>query len=178
MSFRILPWLLLPILASCVAPRNPPPAAPEPPAPGAPAVRVTPQTPAERYPGDWSVAELAPGDWSYISRVGSSSALFGTGGPAQVRITCIGGTITLARAGSIATDIPVFLNIRNSFAERRLPILRNSDQMLSVELPARDPLWDQIIFSRGRFLIEGTNQTPIIVPTRADVARVIEDCRS
>lgn len=181
MTFRIIPWVILPLLASCVAPSTAPPARepPRPPASPAPAPAppAAPQAPAERYSGEWSVAALAPGDWTYISRVGSSSALFGDGGAAQVRITCMGGTITLARAGSIPTDIPVFLNIRNSFAERRLPILRNTDRMLSVALPARDPLWDQITYSRGRFLIEGTNQMPIIVPTRAEITRVIEDCR-
>jgi hypothetical protein len=181
MAIRILPWLILPLLASCVAPSSPPPVQPSPrsqtqaPATGAPAAPAG--SAPERYAGEWSVAELAPGDWTYSDRVGSSAARFGNGGPVQVSIACVEGRIMLSRLGVAPAGEAAFLNVRNSFAERRLPTQRGNSENLSALLPASDPLWDQIIFSRGRFLIEATGQAPIIVPTRGDIARVIEDCR-
>ena len=88
--------------------------------------------------------------------------------------------ISLTRTGIIPQDIAAFITVRSSFAERRLPIhsASQTDRRLTTRLPARDPVWDQIVYSRGRFLIEATMQQPIIVPTRAEVARVIEDCRA
>jgi hypothetical protein len=134
----------------------------------------------DRYAGDWSAADVSPGDWSYSRDTRGSSARFAIGtASAQASISCTAGQITLARAGVIPADIAAMLNIRSSFAERQLPIrIDMAGRMLTATLPARDPLWDQLIYSRGRFVIEATRQAPIIVPTRPEVARVIEDCRT
>lgn len=181
MTVRILPWLLLPVLASCVAPRAVPPAQPAPP-PQAPAAPSPPAAPTpERYAGDWSVADATPGDWRYVAEGGTSLARFaGPDGGVLAELSCASGTISLTRTGIIPQDIAAFINVRSSFAERRLPIqsANQSARRLTTRLPARDPLWDQLIYSRGRFLIEATMQVPVILPTRAEVARVIEDCRS
>lgn len=183
MAIRILPWLILPVLASCVAPRQvPPPAAPPAPPPQAPAAPTPPPAaPAERYSGDWSVADATPGDWRYAAGPGGSSlARFAApDGSVLAELACSGGTLSLSRSGVIPQDIGAFINVRSSFAERRLPVqsASQSSRRLTTRLPATDPLWDQLIYSRGRFVIEATMQAPIILPNRAEVARVIEDCR-
>lgn len=167
-------------MASCVGPRQPAPAPT--PAP-TPAPRPTPAptpVPAERYSGDWSVDPLTPaGDWQYQRGGGAlSSAVFSAGnGNNLLVIACqSGGTISLTRFGN-----PVGrgeIRIRTSFGERPLPTEQvSNDRAMFVRLPARDQLWDQIAFSRGRFLVEATRQAPMIVPARPEIGRVIEDCR-
>lgn len=177
---RLSLFAILPLVASCVAPSGPVAPAPTPrpvsaPAPMPPAARPT----VDRYSGDWSVADVTPGEWRYAAAGSGSIARFANGtGPIQASISCSAGQVTIARAGTIPADIAAIINIRNSFAERSLPIRVDvASRMLTATLPARDPLWDQLIYSRGRFLIEATRQTPIIVVTRPEVARVIEDCR-
>lgn len=177
--------IALPLLASCVAPRGvapaPAPAAPPPvaapaPIPAHPAPRPTVN---DRYQGDWSVADLGPGEWRYRREGAASVAHFGlTNEGTEAMIRCEGGQVTLSRMGVIPADMGAFINVRNSFAERQLPIRSASRGWLTAApLPASDPLWDQIIYSRGRFLIEATRNEPMLVPTRPEVARVIEDCR-
>ena len=52
-----------------------------------------------------------------------------------------------------------------------------SQPTLVVALPARDPLLDAIVFSRGRFAVEAQGFAPIYAPTWPEIARVVEDCR-
>lgn len=176
---RRLPlFLILPMLASCVAPSGgpvAPTATPSPrPAP-APSIPATPVM-VDRYSGDWSVAELTPGEWRYARSAAGSSANFTTAVyPALVSISCHSGQIRLTRVGMMPADM---LNIRTSAAERSLPMqVSMVDRSPSATLDARDPLWDQISYSRGRFLIEATRQAPLIVPARPEIVRVVEDCR-
>ncbi len=178
---QIFAFALLPLIASCVAPRQAAPAAPAPRPAVAP--RAAPPTPAavDRYAGDWSVAEIGPGEWRYGRDGGASVARYGLGDEAvAVMLRCEAGQIVIARDGVVPADMPVRLNIRSSFAERQLPIRVTSatGRMLAATLPASDPIWDQIVYSRGRFVIEATRNPPIIVPTRPEVARIVEDCRS
>jgi hypothetical protein len=171
----------LPLMASCVAPRAaaPAPVAPRPaavPRPAPPAVPI-----ADRYAGDWSVADLGPGEWRYGREGNAGVARYGLGNEAvAVVLRCDAGQITIARDGVVPADMPVFLNIRSSFTERRLPIrmVAATGRMLAAGLSASDPLWDQIVYSRGRFVIEATRNAPMIVPTQPEIARVVEDCRA
>lgn len=172
-------FLVLPLIASCVAPSSPPPRPVAAPAPVAtPAPLPAPVT-VDRFTGDWSVADLSPGEWRYNRAGAASVARFAVGSQAPLAsISCSGGQVTLARSGVIPADMAATLNIRSSFAERNLPIrVSVADRTLTATLAGRDPMWDQIMYSRGRFLIEATRQPPLLVPTRPEVARVIEDCR-
>lgn len=172
LSLLALPVLLAPLVAGCVAPRSP---APVPPTAPSPTPRPAPATVADRYQGDWGVADLTPGEWRYVA----GTARFGSGDAPVARLSCEGGAVTIARSGLIPQDIAAFVTIRTSFGERRLPLQRadQSARLLMTRLPASDPLFDQIIYSRGRFVIETTMQPPLILPTRPEVARVVEDCR-
>lgn len=72
--------------------------------------------------------------------------------------------IVLAREGSSAP-----LRIRTTYGQRALAP--------AAELPADDPLLDEIAFSRGRFTVEGEGLAPLFLPTWPEPARVIDDCR-
>ena len=163
-------------MASCVGPRQPAPAPT--PAP-TPAPRPTPAptpVPAERYSGDWSVDPLTPaGDWQYQRNGGGSAAIFTDGRNQLLDIACNGGQISMTRNAPSASANGE-LRVRTSFGERRLQTQSNGAAYRAI-LPARDQLWDQIAFSRGRFLVEATGQAPMIVPARPEIGRVIEDCR-
>jgi hypothetical protein len=179
----IIAFSTLPLITSCVAPSGPPPA----PRPAAPVVAATPTpavaTPAptpsgQRYTGDWSVADLGPEEWRYEAMTsGSRAALAAGNGSAIAAIGCQAGTISLSRPGN-RTASGQTMTIRTSFAERSLPIRADiSSNNLVVTLDARDPLWDQIIYSRGRFLIEASGVAPLIAPVRPEIGRVVENCR-
>ena len=168
--------LLLLALASCVAPQRavPPPVAAPPvdaPRPAAPV--------ADRYEGDWSTADLPPGEWMYSRTPRASFALFGVDrGGALAMIECQGRAIRIGRAGTLAAGTRGIMRVRTSYAERQLPLHNDVDaRMVVTSLDGRDPLFDQISYSRGRFVIETSNQQPLLVPVRPEVQRVVEDCR-
>ena len=176
MMRSLIAFSALPLLASCVAPREAAPVrAPAPVARPVP----PPAAVADRYAGDWSVADLPPGDWGYAGSSAASEARLTDGGAVRASMRCDARVLTIAREGRVPADMAVMLTIRTSFAERSLPIrvVPGAPGMLGASLPASDPLWDQIVYSRGRFVIEATRNAPMIVPTRAELVRVVEDCR-
>jgi hypothetical protein len=174
----VLPFTLLPLLASCVGPQTPPPvAAPVRVAVPPRAVQPPVATVSDHYTGDWSVDDASPGDWRYAASSNATTARFASGGEA-IAIACEGGQLILARSGQ-SRDAAMF-TIKTSFTLRRLPTvtgMAGNQPMLTATLPARDPLWDQIVYSRGRFLVETTGLRPLIVPVTSEVSRVVEDCR-
>ena len=174
-----LPLALLPLLASCTAPRQA--AAPRPlPAPLRTAAPVpVPALVVERYAGDWSVAELTQGDWYWRHDGGADTAIFSADGTEPLAmLSCAAGMVRISRAGA-AEPHSATITLRTSFAERSLTAQASAGAppMLTAILPARDMLFDQIIYSRGRFVIEASRQPPLILPTRPEIARVVEDCR-
>ena len=68
------------------------------------------------------------------------------------------------------------ITIVTSFGERSLPGAGNEDQSIAT-LAASDPLFDQIVFSRGRFLVRVAGGGDLVLPSWPEPARVIEDCR-
>ena len=48
---------------------------------------------------------------------------------------------------------------------------------VAATLAANDPLLDAIGFSRGRFIVEQTGASTLVVPAWAEIERVTEDCR-
>lgn len=134
----------------------------------------------DRYAGDWSIDELTPGEWR-ISRglVNLNASFRNARGEEMAQISCDGDDISLSRSGAAPADTAVSMRIRNSFALRELSVrVDHAARLIYTSLDARDPLWDQISYSRGRFLVEASAQPPLILPVRPEIARVIEDCRS
>ena len=48
---------------------------------------------------------------------------------------------------------------------------------LGADIATTDPILDAMAFSRGRVLVDMEGQQPVILPTWAEIARIVEDCR-
>jgi hypothetical protein len=162
---------------SCVPRREPPPPPPQPQAlPPAP-VRPVPVPPPPQ--ADWRDIPLTPGRWSYRSEAQGSQAFYGpANSEASFVIRCDRSTrqIRLAREGRAAGNV---MTLRTSYGARNLPASAQAEPLPSVSamLPASDRTLDQIAFSRGRFTIEVPGLPMLVIPSWAEPARVIEDCR-
>ena len=157
-------------LASC-APRPAPIAPPPPPAP---APRPAPAPAPPPPPADWRDAALSPGDWSFRNDGPVSTASFGTAGAASFVVRCDAGRqINLIRAAASGGGTLV---VRTTFGERSLAASSGAGG-IAATLAASDPLLDEIMFSRGRFLVRTQGNADLIVPAWPEPARVIEDCR-
>lgn len=161
--------LALLALGACV-PRAAPPAplpAPAPvPRPVPPPLPAAPASP----PTDWATGPLSPGDWRYSPDADRPSATFQSQGIEFVAF-CSDRQITLALSGMHGA-----LTVRTSFGERRLPATLVHSEVYG-QVPASDPMLDQMAFSRGRFLVTAADGTALVVPAWPEFARVVEDCR-
>ena len=173
-SNRLIPLLI--VMAGCV-PATPRPVAMRVPLPAP----VTPPTaPAPPAPAaDWRDGPITPGTWRYArdDRTGSSAAfaVAGMEPVAVVRCDLPNRRIFLSRSG----QTPSPMTVRTSSTTRVLPAgaTGGAPPYVAAVLPATDPLFDAIAFSRGRFVLEQNGMPPMALPTWAEVARVIEDCR-
>jgi hypothetical protein len=166
--------------AACLSACVPQPDAPPPPAQSQPA-----QPPAAALPppppasADWRDIALTPGDWSYGREAdGSSAARFGTAGTEPLFVVrCEPSRQVRLSLGSRASGA---MTLRTSFGARALPLTAPAQPTgySSAALPATDPLLDGMAFSRGRFTVEVPNSRTLVLPAWAEVARVVEDCRS
>ncbi len=159
----IAPFVLL---AACVRPSEPPPP-PEPTPAPAPAPAPVPAPPPAP---NWADRTATPGDWRYARESAGSVARYGS----HFAMRCVGGNqIALERSG---TANATSMTIRTTSATRALPARAQSGNVVAV-LAARDTLLDAIGFSRGRFAVEVAGTPGLILPTWAEVQRVVEDCR-
>lgn len=155
-------WAMLGALAGCAqAP------APAPPAP----IRTPPPAPAPAPPPvaeapDWRDLALSPGDWSYIP--GGAQAAFG-GAMFVLRCDPARRQIAISRIAAGAAA----MTVTTSFGTRRLTLSEGG----AVSLPAADPLFDQMAFSRGRFTVEVDGLERLVIPAWPEPARIAEDCR-
>lgn len=162
--------LTLLALSACV-PRAAPPAPLPAPAPQ-PAPLPRPG-PAPAPAADWATGPLSPGDWTYRLEAGVPTAVFRAAGYGpSLAMTCVNRGIAIVLTGTEGDTIV----IRTSFGQRRLPAVADRNQT-AVTLPASDPLFDQMAFSRGRFLVTVEGGASLVVPTWPELARVVEDCR-
>jgi hypothetical protein len=165
---RISAWLgaagIAALVAGCAGKPAPAPApivrqAPPPaPAPVPPASE--PGLPAE------SEASLTPGDWSYSGEAGGSAATFGPAGTPLLTLRCDSARRQVSLSVPNAAQP---LRIETSFGQRILNA--------GAALAAGDPLLDEIVFSRGRFTVEGPGAAALVIPAWPEPARVVEDCR-
>ncbi len=166
--------LLAALVTACAAVPKPRPqpvlaAVPRP----APAPRPIPA------PSDWRDAAQTPGLWYWRATSGNSQAMFGPPVAAFARLTCEAEshTVVLASAGDGSKAVP--MTVRTTFGVRTLSSdpAASKTGWIAVRLNARDPLLDQIAFSRGRFTIEVAGLAPLYLPSWPEISRVIEDCR-
>ena len=162
--------LALLALGACVPRAAPPAPLPAP----APAPRPVPPPPAPVPPPvDWDIAPLSPGDWHYSAAGGPPSATFGSERMGLLVACPQRGTISFAALGTFGHA----LVIRTSFGVRRLAVETGHLATTGIELPASDPLFDQMAFSRGRFLVTVEGGGSLVVPAWPEFARVVEECR-
>lgn len=164
------------LLASCASP-PPPPSRPAP----RPRPAYTPPPPARVQPPlGWRDAPITPGNWRWSRIGGASSARFAegpNGAALEFRCDRASGTVLVIRAGSASGPVPLTVATTSTARSLTARPLDGPQPALVVSLPARDPLLDAIIFSRGRFGIEARGLAPIYAPTWPEIARVVEDCR-
>lgn len=170
-SLRLLPVLVGALaLAGCI-----PQVAPAPPQPAARPSPSPAPTPAPLPPpsSDWRDALATPGDWQYAPSSTGSFASFASG---QFILRCERQQqrVSLIRAG--AATGPVSMAIRTTQGERTL-VANPVQGGVSTSLPTRDPLLDDMAFSRGRFAVEVPGMATLHIPSWTEVSRVIEDCR-
>jgi hypothetical protein len=162
-------------LSACTAP--PPPPAPQP-APAPKPVVVTPPQP-QKPVGDWIDWPLAVGDWVYRRDDRGSLALFGpTGQNATVTLRCDTGRrrIYLARE-SAGSGGRMVVRTSSTLKEFAATPTGATPAYLVTEILPTDPILDAMALSRGRFAIETEGQTPIVIPSWAEITRIVEDCR-
>jgi hypothetical protein len=127
---------------------------------------------------DLGTATPVAGSWIYSQGSGGGEASFlNASALPQVTIRCTLPTrrITIAKPASAAAPL---LTVWTSSQTRALPASFNpATQRVTADVPASDPLFDAIAFSRGRFGVSVGGAGALVVPTWAEVARVVENCR-
>ena len=174
MPYRLLTLTSLLAVAACV----PPTPQPMPQAPPPKPVVVAPP-PSAAPPGDWTEWPLTAGDWVYRQDERGSIALFGPAGAnAVVTLRCDRARqrIFLARAGGGAGKIVI--RTSSTLKEFSGTPTGGTPPYIAAEIMPRDPILDAMIFSRGRIAINVAGQTPLAIPSWAEIGRVIEDCRA
>ena len=160
-------------LAACVAP--PPPSAPK--IVSAPPPLAAPPPP--RLTGDWNDWPFTPGNWTYRRDGRGSVAQFGASGrnpTISFRCDLEKRRVTLSREGSAPG---ARLVIRTSTMTKTMAATTSdaNSTYLTTDIATTDPILDAMAFSRGRVLVEMEGQQPVILPSWAEIARVVEDCR-
>jgi hypothetical protein len=160
-------------LAACVA--SPPPLAPK-------IVSAPPSVaaaPPPKLTGDWNDWPFTPGNWTYRRDGRASVAQFGTSGRNPMisfRCDAEKRRVTLSRERSAPG---ARLVIRTSSMTKILAVTANDTNAayLTVDIATTDPILDAMAFSRGRVLVEIEGEPPVILPSWAEIARIVEDCR-
>lgn len=136
------------------------------------------QTTAVTPTVDYSTATPVEGNWTYVTLPGGSEATFAkNAAQPQLSVTCSRPTrqVTLSKP---ATGAAAFFSVWTTAQTRNLPSSYNpATGKLSATLAAFDPILDAIAFSRGRVEVSVSGQAALVVPSWAEAARVIEDCR-
>jgi hypothetical protein len=129
--------------------------------------------------GDWNDWPFAPGNWTYRRDGRTSVAQFGTPGRnATVNFRCDAQSrrVTLSREASAPGTRMV---IRTSSMTKTMAATASdaNPAYLAADIAASDPILDAMAFSRGRVLVEMEGQQPVILPSWAEITRIVEDCR-
>lgn len=178
MIFRFPAFILALVATACSAPIVPPAAPPAKPV----VVARPPVNIAPKLSGNWLDWPLAPGDWVYRRDERGSIALFGVPGrDALVTLRCdvARKRVYLARADVAATGSATF-SVRSSSARKEFSAQTTGGALpyLATEIMPSDTILDAIIYTRGRFALEATGQSPLAIPSWSEIAKIVEDCRT
>jgi hypothetical protein len=179
---RILAALsLLALVAGCSSQPTPSPSPA--PRPVTTPVVVAPQPPRPATGGDWQDALATPGDWVYRKDERGSVALFGGAGQDALfvmRCDKAAAKLYLSRAGSKGSDPIGAMTIRTTTGLKsfRADDTGGTPPYVATALPPSDPHLDAMAFSRGKFLVAMKGMVDLVIPSWAEVTRVVEDCRA
>jgi hypothetical protein len=128
---------------------------------------------------DLSTAMPVGGNWSWAQTADGSEATFSDAySRPQLILHCTRATRRVSIAKPSAAAAP-FLSIWTSSQSRNLAAsFSPTGGRLSADLPAFDPLLDAMSTSRGRIGVTVSGSTPLVVPSWAEVGRIVEDCRA
>ena len=171
---------LLLIVGSCATPPRPAPVTPRPVPTYVPAPVPTPSPTATPLPSDWRDWPVTPGDWVYRQDARGSIAFYGlVGTDALLTLRCDKAAAQLYLSKRDGGGTGAALTVRTSTALRTLAAQPTGGRQpyVAATLAPRDSLLDAMAFSRGRFIVEQAGQQPLVVPSWAEVGRVVEDCR-
>jgi hypothetical protein len=135
--------------------------------------------PPPRLTGDWNDWPFTPGIWTYRSDGRTSVAEFGAPGRnATINFRCDAQNrrVTLSRE----TSAPGARMVIHTSSMTKTMAATPSDATpfyLGADIATTDPILDAMAFSRGRVLVEMEGQQPVILPTWAEIGRIVEDCR-
>jgi hypothetical protein len=135
--------------------------------------------PPPRLTGDWNDWPFTPGIWTYRRDGRTSVAQFGAPGRnATINFRCDAQNrrVTLSREASA----PGARMVIHTSSMTKTVVAAPSDAnpfYLGADIATTDPILDAMAFSRGRVLVDMEGQQPVILPTWAEIARIVEDCR-
>lgn len=151
-----------------------------------PVVQPLPQSstlPPRSASTDWRDMAQTPGTWTWGMDGPRSTARYGVAGAAPVammRCDPASQVVTLWRGvtvGSAPAATQVALVVNTTGTRKILTAQADGAGGVQVALAPRDPLLDEIAFSRGRFMLESPGGTTLYLPSWPELSRVIEDCR-
>jgi hypothetical protein len=174
----ILSAAILLATSSCVSAPTPAPAPPRPVPTYVPA--PTPSPTPTPLASDWRDWPVTPGDWVYRQDARGSIAFFGVpGGDAALTLRCDRAAGQLYLSKRDVSGAGTAVTVRTSSALRTLATqpTGGAEPYVAAALAPRDALLDAMAFSRGRFIVEQAGQPPLVVPSWAEIGRVVEDCR-
>ena len=129
---------------------------------------------------DWMDEAATPGSWGYEDRGNLKLAVFTTptrGAAFAIQCLAPSREIALIMAGqSVASPT---MQVRTESTSRAIAATLSIGELSNVAAALRsdDPLLDAMALSKGRFAVETEGLPPLILPSWAEVSRVIEDCR-
>ncbi len=132
---------------------------------------------------DWRDVPATDGVWRSI-KVGTTpaAALFAAPtGETLVEIRCNDGRVNIRRAGAGSAELPMtFRTVQadGSFAADTRTARPVRPLMYETSVPAIDPMLDRVAFSRGRFTLEVPGLPALYLPSRPEIVRTFQECRS
>jgi hypothetical protein len=154
-----------------------------PPRPALPAVAPTPAPVAVSSGTNWQDWPTTAGDWAYRRDERGSVALFGmTGADADLLIRCdrTARKVYLSRKGQFGDGESGRMTLRATTGLQTYSVANSSGTppYISAEIATSDPHLDALAFSRGKFLVSVKGGPDLVIPSWAEVSRVVEDCRA
>lgn len=126
---------------------------------------------------------LTPGAWRYQDYGdgrGKRSLFSDPDGEYLFSLGCVtepnGPEILIVRIGR-PQKRDLTMAIRAETSQRTLQAKQASPSIIAVAVTASDPLLDAMALSKGHFAVETEGEPTLILPSWAEVSRVIEDCR-